>query len=321
MISMNFWRRAGALLCAALLLAGCNTPPAFQVSEPTARVGTVISITQDTVQNVNSAVGGIGGALIGGGIGSLFGGGSGGNADQNQYDGPQGQGGGGGGGAGLGGAIFLNQSTLNIVNSTITGNSANGGAGGGAGPWAGAGNDGSGFGGAIFALNSTTNVQSSTIANNGASSGGNQIYVLSMGSRATSVAYLANSIVGRSDMTGTADVIHKAIAGAKLPLIGGVANLISVPGRFPKRAIAATGDPMLGSLADNGGTTKTMKPLPGSRAIDAGSTRLRPRFGGLPATDQTASPRIQGSAPDIGSVESPGIMSASVRRLRRRPNA
>ena len=68
MISMNFWRRAGALLCAALLLAGCNTPPAFQVSEPTARVGTVISITQDTVQNVNSAVGG---------IGSLFGGGSG----------------------------------------------------------------------------------------------------------------------------------------------------------------------------------------------------------------------------------------------------
>ena len=75
----SFWRRAAALCSAAcvLLLAACNTPPAFQVSEPTARVGTVISITQDTVQNVNSAVGGIGGALIGGGIGSLFGGGSG----------------------------------------------------------------------------------------------------------------------------------------------------------------------------------------------------------------------------------------------------
>jgi outer membrane lipoprotein SlyB len=76
---ISFWRRGVALWFAAvaLLLAGCNTPPAFQVSEPTARVGTVISITQDTVQNVNSAVGGIGGALIGGGIGSLFGGGSG----------------------------------------------------------------------------------------------------------------------------------------------------------------------------------------------------------------------------------------------------
>jgi outer membrane lipoprotein SlyB len=77
MISMTFWRRAGAILCASLLLAGCNTPPAFQVSEPSSREGTVISITQDTVQNVNSMVGGIGGALIGGGIGSLFGGGSG----------------------------------------------------------------------------------------------------------------------------------------------------------------------------------------------------------------------------------------------------
>jgi len=79
MTQLSFWRRGVAVWGAAfaLLLAGCNTPPAFQVSEPTARVGTVISITQDTVQNVNSAVGGIGGALIGGGIGSLFGGGSG----------------------------------------------------------------------------------------------------------------------------------------------------------------------------------------------------------------------------------------------------
>ncbi len=79
MNQLSFWRRGVAVWSAAvaLLLAGCNTPPAFQVSEPTARVGTVISITQDAVQNVNSAVGGIGGALIGGGIGSLFGGGSG----------------------------------------------------------------------------------------------------------------------------------------------------------------------------------------------------------------------------------------------------
>ena len=79
MNQLSFWRRGVAVWgsAVALLLVGCNTPPAFQVSEPTARVGTVISITQDTVQNVNTAAGGIGGALIGGGIGSLFGGGSG----------------------------------------------------------------------------------------------------------------------------------------------------------------------------------------------------------------------------------------------------
>ena len=79
MIESLPWRRVAAVFLAgaALLLGACSTPPAFQVSEPSARVGTVISITQDSVQNVNSGVGTVGGALVGGGIGSLFGGGSG----------------------------------------------------------------------------------------------------------------------------------------------------------------------------------------------------------------------------------------------------
>ena len=75
-----FWRRTAAVLAAAasLLVAGCNTPPAYSVSEqPAARVGTVESITTQTVQNVPNAVGAIGGALVGGGLGSLIGGGTG----------------------------------------------------------------------------------------------------------------------------------------------------------------------------------------------------------------------------------------------------
>ena len=74
------WRRCAAAFAAvlALTLAGCNTPPAFQVSEqPAVRIGTVESITQDTVQNVNTTAGTIGGALIGGALGSLVGGGTG----------------------------------------------------------------------------------------------------------------------------------------------------------------------------------------------------------------------------------------------------
>ena len=63
--------------CATMTLAGCNTPPAFQVEQPSARVGTVESITQDSVQNVDNTVGAIGGALVGGGLGSLIGGGTG----------------------------------------------------------------------------------------------------------------------------------------------------------------------------------------------------------------------------------------------------
>lgn len=74
------WRYPVAALAAVLmlLLAGCNTPPAYQVSEPTvARTGRVESIQTHTVQNVPNAVGAIGGALIGGGLGSLIGGGTG----------------------------------------------------------------------------------------------------------------------------------------------------------------------------------------------------------------------------------------------------
>ncbi len=73
------WRRVAAMFVAGAvaLLAGCNTPPAFQVSQPSSRDGTVESIRQETVQNVNSTVGAIGGALIGGLLGNQIGGGSG----------------------------------------------------------------------------------------------------------------------------------------------------------------------------------------------------------------------------------------------------
>jgi outer membrane lipoprotein SlyB len=80
MLQTHFLRRIAAVTGAAALamLAGCNTPPAFQVSEqPVARAGTVESIQQDSVQNVSNAVGAVGGALVGGGLGSLIGGGTG----------------------------------------------------------------------------------------------------------------------------------------------------------------------------------------------------------------------------------------------------
>jgi len=80
MMKLNTWRRPVAALAALafLLLAGCNTPPTYQVSQlPAARTGTVESIQTQTVQNVPNAVGAIGGALIGGGLGSLIGGGTG----------------------------------------------------------------------------------------------------------------------------------------------------------------------------------------------------------------------------------------------------
>ena len=67
-------------LCLALvafLLAACETQPAFQVSQPSSRVGTVESIRSQTVQNNNATFCALGGALIGGILGNQVGQGSG----------------------------------------------------------------------------------------------------------------------------------------------------------------------------------------------------------------------------------------------------
>lgn len=75
----------------------------------------------------------------------------------------------GGGGAGMGGAIFVHLGTVTITNSTLAGNTAQGGdvvasSGGNFG--------GSGFGGAIFNLNGTVTLLNSTVARNAVFAGG-----------------------------------------------------------------------------------------------------------------------------------------------------
>ena len=79
MTKLSGWQRFAAVLSTgfALLLAGCETTPAFQVSQPSSRDGTVESIVQDTVQSGNAAAATIGGAVIGGLLGNQIGGGSG----------------------------------------------------------------------------------------------------------------------------------------------------------------------------------------------------------------------------------------------------
>lgn len=79
MTKLTGWQRFAAVLSTglALLLAGCETTPAFQVSEPASRDGTVESIVQDTVQRGNAAAATIGGAVVGGLLGNQIGGGRG----------------------------------------------------------------------------------------------------------------------------------------------------------------------------------------------------------------------------------------------------
>lgn len=63
-------------------------------------------------------------------------------------------------------------------------------------------------------------------------------------------------------------------------------------------ATSISGDPSLGPLADNGGTTLTHALLPGSIAINAGDCA-----GGTVTTDQRGVSRPRGGACDIGAFE------------------
>jgi len=62
-----------------------------------------------------------------------------------------------------------------------------------------------------------------------------------------------------------------------------------------------TTDPVLGFLADNGGSTKTMLPKTSSPAIDSGDDTM------CPATDQRGVARPQGIHCDMGAVERKGL--------------
>jgi outer membrane lipoprotein SlyB len=78
-MKFNQFGRALALcvILAVPVLSGCETQPAFQVSQPSSRIGTVESIRSQTVENSNAAIGTIGGALVGGLLGNQIGGGRG----------------------------------------------------------------------------------------------------------------------------------------------------------------------------------------------------------------------------------------------------
>ncbi len=70
-----------------------------------------------------------------------------------------------------------------------------------------------------------------------------------------------------------------------------------------------SGDPRLAPLADYGGPTRTMLPLPGSRAIEAGvsdgdlGADSLDVFPGTLVNDQRGAPRVTGAVPDLGAAE------------------
>jgi hypothetical protein len=160
---------------------------------------------------------------------------------------------------------------LSVVNSTLSGNTANL------------------SNGAVFSFGALDLVHS-TVSDNTTASGLNGGIFGGAGSRVT----LKNSIVAGNagrDCTGT-------IASAGHNLDSDNTCNLTAAGDLP--AV----DPMLGPLADNGGPAETHSLLPGSPAIDAIAVADCTDLDGNPvATDQRGVARPQGAGCDIGAFE------------------
>ncbi len=254
----------------------------------------------------------------GGGLGGFGGGGSGGDflAGLGGFGGGDGSGGrflgdgvgdGGGGGGGLGGAVFNNGGRVVLVSSTLSGNTAQAGIGGGNA------DDGDGFGGAVFNRSGILTILDSTLANNtvsGLSTGGGAVF--NLGDLAgTSVSFTATLVVNNSilaDTNGGNDFEGATTSGLGTfrgtSTITGSDNLVESSENVSATVIAVTDDPRLGPLADNSGPTFTHTLLSGSPAIDAGaaSSSTSDQRGGdrtidLPGIDNAS------DATDIGAFE------------------
>jgi hypothetical protein len=270
--------------------------------------------------------GGGGGGMVGGFAGFAGGGGAaegfgaGGNGGPGGFGGTGGiaslmLGNGGGGGSGLGGAVFNQGGAVTLANSTLTANTARGGSSTGGNP--NGGQNGGGYGGGIFNLNGSLTLTNVTLAGNTVQTGsggaantqnGVELYnasvdVGSATSSQTATVTVANSILAHAGTTTAVfNYLDPASSGSAtinftgpnivFGVVGNTAGLLAGTAYLPV-------DPLLGPLADNGGPTPTMALLPGSPAINAGSTAVA-LAAGL-TTDQRGFGRV--GAADLGAFE------------------
>ena len=189
--------------------------------------------------------------------------------------------------AGTGGALDLSYGSASITNSTFTGNLADTAA-------------------AIRIFESVT-LSRCTISGNSAATSGSGLTVATSG-----VLNLQNSIVANNTISGNSstsrDDIHGAVSSGSYNLIGdgsGMTGLTQgVNGNQVGTSVSPI-NPLLSALGSYGGSTQTMGLLPGSPAIQSGSTSSS----GI--VDQRGVSRPTGVAADIGSFESQGFTIAA----------
>jgi fibronectin-binding autotransporter adhesin len=171
--------------------------------------------------------------------------------------------------AAVGGGLF-NSGTATLTDVTVSGNSAM-------------------YGGGLFS-NSPSTLTDVTVSGNSASENGGGIYNYMSKMSLTNVTVSGNSAVtggGLINYHGTTSLTNTIVAGNT---VGG-----DIFGSYSGTNNLVGGNPMLASLGDYGGPTFTMPPLPGSPAINAGTTS------GAPATDERGFARV--GLPDVGADE------------------
>lgn len=181
-------------------------------------------------------------------------------------------------GGGLFKAVFSNYgdpgTTLNITNSTFSGNGAF-------------------YGGGGIVTRRPTVITSTTIANNG----GN-LRVGGLWCRGDCSLELQSSIVARNGY-GDLPGMYWDIDSDTPITIAGANNLVMVAPGITLPPDTLDGDPLLQPLGDNGGKTRTLALGDGSPAIDTGNNAAALEF------DQRGGgfPRVVGAAADIGAFE------------------
>jgi len=177
---------------------------------------------------------------------------------------------------------------VTVINSTISGNTAQG-------------NDGGGF---YKNFAGTLTIINSTIYGNGAVHGGG------IATAGSSTPILRNTILAGNTATMSAPNILGTVGSNGHNLIGSTAGGTYQPGTNDQVGLT-NGQVNLGPLQDNGGPTKTMTLLPGSLAIDRGQASTD-NSGQTISSDQRGQPRRldrpEANGPgsdtsDIGAVE------------------
>jgi hypothetical protein len=191
-------------------------------------------------------------------------------------------------GAGQGGAVFNDGGNLSARNSTLSGNSVSNGSG----PVV-----ARSFGGNIYAKNGLLTIDNSTITGGSAGSG-RQVYLIGIGAGQTATSQIRSTIIGQADVDNSAYDLNATDDLGGQVVVTGSNNLIRWQNLFHSITVSSA-DPLLGTLANNGGPTLTHAPLTNSPAVGQGINPLSL------GNDQrgTTYARVVGGAADIGAFE------------------